>query len=300
VVQVVGGRLPDFLGGRTFSAEQILFGSGELTAFELSLGLTRKDDPLPSTESTSFQAAGIFDEKLRLTGLGSKLAYHLREFRRQAGEDGVPQAILDRAELGPSARVLDVGCGAGQTLILLKDREPAERVGLDIDLDSLALGCRLADEAKQEVAFVRGAATALPFPDGYFSHVLSRVTLNYVHQRAALAEQVRVLRPGGFLYCRAEGPGYDLLRLTGVRRIRPFVSFLYDALLGFGLAATGCQAEPGRFPAAGRAFATVGRLTRSLRRLGCVVIHAKAGATYGGLPASIELLAEKCVGPGRS
>ena len=55
--------------------------------------------------------------------------------------------LLDRADVGPGTRVLDVGCGAGEALPVARDRG-ADAVGVDPSPD--------ADRA------IRGDATALP------------------------------------------------------------------------------------------------------------------------------------------
>ena len=69
----------------------------------------------------------------------------------------------------------------------------------------------------------RADAAALPFPDGRFDLVMSAAMLHHVIEwDKALAEAVRVLRPGGKLV------GYDMLNTgpirlihVGERRARP-------------------------------------------------------------------------------
>jgi SAM-dependent methyltransferase len=69
-------------------------------------------------------------------------------------------------------------------------------VGLDINEGMLAVARRKGPE----VEWRQGAAEALPFPDRSFDAVLSQFGLMFFENRAgAIAEMLRVLRPGGRL-----------------------------------------------------------------------------------------------------
>jgi ubiquinone/menaquinone biosynthesis C-methylase UbiE len=88
-------------------------------------------------------------------------------------------------------RVLDIGCGAGQTLIAAcPDRDC---VGVDVDPAALRLGRTLA----QPIRFVAARAESLPFSNARFDLVIARVSLPYTNIPRALAEIHRVLAPGG-------------------------------------------------------------------------------------------------------
>ena len=114
--------------------------------------------------------------------------YHLGELKI-ARDPAHPRHILPNIRPGEVA--LDVGCGAGQTLIVCC---PGNRsYGMDIDLDALRFGRTLTSE----VLFACASAESLPYPSGYFDVVVSRVTLLYTYLPASLAEIHRVLKPGG-------------------------------------------------------------------------------------------------------
>lgn len=88
----------------------------------------------------------------------------------------------------PKTRSLDLGCGRKPVF------PPAEvQVGLDIDLDSLIESQRLHPTA----LFVCGDGERLPFRDGVFDSVISRVALPYMNLNAAIPEISRVTKPGG-------------------------------------------------------------------------------------------------------
>jgi ubiquinone/menaquinone biosynthesis C-methylase UbiE len=99
--------------------------------------------------------------------------------------------------------VLDVGCGVGHWGRCLAPFLPASCAMTGIDREprwveestkrSAALGNR-------PVSFVQGDAGALPFADASFDMVTCQTVLIHLHDpRVALAEMIRVLRPGGLL-----------------------------------------------------------------------------------------------------
>jgi SAM-dependent methyltransferase len=232
----------------------------------------------------------------RLTALGSNLAYHCAEFSLQSSKGGGGDSLerfLRVSAVGDGAAVLDVGCGAGQTLRLLEPYRPAERIGLDIDREALAFGCRLAESNGEAIQFVRASAYQIPFRDQRFTHVICRVALNYVHQRRALSEMVRVLKPGGYLYCSVEGPGFDLHFLKQARTAAQLLSRLRDLSYGLAFALTGAQPAPGSRLTGGRVWGTRRRINLILPRVGGEVLHTEVTSRYLGLPMAFDFVARR-------
>jgi len=96
--------------------------------------------------------------------------------------------MMKYVPLGRDSTVLELGCGDGFQLELLRER--FTRV--------------LAIDPKHRPARVRGfsfaAAEALPFHDGTFDFVVSNCVLEHLEdRRRGMEETVRVLRPGGYV-----------------------------------------------------------------------------------------------------
>ena len=119
-------------------------------------------------------------------------AYHLGELRT-ARNPGDPAHILP-PPVPLESRILDVGCGAGQTLLTAyPDRTT---FGVDIDLAALRLGKTLT----QDVQFACGKAETLPYRNNAFDFFTARVSLAYTNIPASLQEIQRVLKPGGMVW----------------------------------------------------------------------------------------------------
>jgi SAM-dependent methyltransferase len=101
--------------------------------------------------------------------------------------------------LAGRARVLDIGCGEGQVARhVIATTGATSVVGVDPSDAQLVV----ARERAGGPGYVRGAADALPVPDGAFDAAVACLVFEHITAvDAALAEVARVLRPGGvFLF----------------------------------------------------------------------------------------------------
>lgn len=94
--------------------------------------------------------------------------------------------------------VLDVGCGTGAVAAAILEAHPTAHVtGLDPAPDYVAAA---RQRTRRGARFVVGDAEAIDFADGTFDRTVSLLALNFVRDPArALAEQIRVTRPGGLI-----------------------------------------------------------------------------------------------------
>jgi arsenite methyltransferase len=110
------------------------------------------------------------------------------------------QVLLRYLPLNPEVNVLDVGCGTGfPTLELAQRLGPnASVTGIDPWAAAISRARRKANiRGVDNVKFVDGDATAMPFADGSFDLIVSNLGLNnFADPMASLAECRRVARPG--------------------------------------------------------------------------------------------------------
>lgn len=105
---------------------------------------------------------------------------------------------MSELDLGPGRRVLDVGCGAGETTLSLA-QTGAAAVGVDISRPLLEIA-RSRSEGRADVTFLEGDAQTHPFPPGRFDAVFSRFgVMFFADPAAAFANIRRALKAGGRL-----------------------------------------------------------------------------------------------------
>jgi SAM-dependent methyltransferase len=103
-------------------------------------------------------------------------------------------ALMAKLEPRPGERVLDVGCGCGQTTIELGQRVApgGAVVGVDISDEMLAYArSRAVREGAQNVEFVHADAERAPFEDGKYDVVFSRFGVMFFENAQNAFENLR-------------------------------------------------------------------------------------------------------------
>ncbi|MFH9733538.1 class I SAM-dependent methyltransferase [Streptomyces sp. NPDC017260] len=129
--------------------------------------------------------------------------------RWNAVNEGFNEPLLDAAGLAEGHRILDLGCGSGQTTRLAARRASrGSALGLDLSGPMLAEArSRATREGIGNVTFQQGDAQAYPFEPGAFDAAISRYGVMFFSDPEAAFRNVgRALRPGGRLafVCPAE------------------------------------------------------------------------------------------------
>ena len=153
------------------------------------------------------------------------------------GVESAHLRLADQAALRPGQRVLEVGCGTGNLLLLAKRLQPkAELTGLDPDPKALSRARAKAARKGLRVTLDRGFGGALPYDDEGFDRVLSAFMFHHLDEAEkarTLREVARVLKPGGSLhlvdFASAHGP---MKRRTAANAGDAIPAAMRDAGLG--------------------------------------------------------------------
>lgn len=119
-----------------------------------------------------------------------------------------------------SRDVLDIGCGNGEVLELLRSRSAASFRGFGLDL-----GAGVVDKLKGKGLIGRqhDAGTPLPYPDESFDTVVCTETIEHVVDVDCLVSEARrVLKPTGSLLLTTPNLAYLTNRLLLLFGIQPF------------------------------------------------------------------------------
>jgi len=125
-------------------------------------------------------------------------------FVRLLGGDRARKTLLDQAGIRASHRVIDIGCGTGTLVLLIKRLHPdVDVIGLDPDPKALARAQRKAERATVDIQLDQGFADVLPYSAASFDRVFSSFMFHHLHddeKAKTLREVRRVLKPGGSLH----------------------------------------------------------------------------------------------------
>lgn len=109
--------------------------------------------------------------------------------------DFTVNSVLERTSSGQ--HVLDLGCGAGPVLKLLVNHG-YKLTGIDYSEDMLIQARNNLGEQARDVYFKQGDCEQIPLPDNSVDCIVCLGVISYAESiENAIAEQVRVLKPGG-------------------------------------------------------------------------------------------------------
>lgn len=130
----------------------------------------------------------------------------------------VHKTVIERLNLAPGERFLDIACGTGRVCELASSTG-ATVVGVDLAPALIDVAKRRAEERGLHIDYSVGDAERLEFEDASFDAVSSTFGLMFAPtQEAVAAELARVTRPGGRIALAnwtPEGRIGDMFRLTG-------------------------------------------------------------------------------------
>jgi ubiquinone/menaquinone biosynthesis C-methylase UbiE len=121
-----------------------------------------------------------------------------RDEGMEEGHGDVVRQVIEKMEVGPGERVLDLGCGNGwATRILAQTNAGVQAIGVDASKKMIAR----ADDLHSftiRARYDHGSFEELDFKDAEFDRIFSMEALYYAGDlEKALGEAFRVLKPGG-------------------------------------------------------------------------------------------------------
>lgn len=130
----------------------------------------------------------------------SKYLDFLAEFGVGGAHPGgieLTKEIIKNEQINRSSRVLDVGCGTGQTAAYLASTYGARVTGMDINPIMVDKAVSRMRSNRLPVKIVHGSVEEMPFPPQSFDLIVCESVLSFVDKPKALGEIHRVLRTGG-------------------------------------------------------------------------------------------------------
>jgi SAM-dependent methyltransferase len=143
------------------------------------------------TAVTNTTEIDALKSRLKATWMEGNYDYFSRFMESSAVE------FLDRLNIQPGTRLLDVACGSGQ-LALIAARRGARVTGVDIATNAIAAARGRAASERLDAQFDEGDAEDLPYPDASFDVVATMYGAMFAPRpERVAAELLRVCRPGG-------------------------------------------------------------------------------------------------------
>ncbi|HEX3878448.1 MAG TPA: ubiquinone/menaquinone biosynthesis methyltransferase [Bryobacteraceae bacterium] len=169
------------------------------------------------------------------------------------------RSAIEKIQLPPDARILDLACGTGDFSLLIRSRYPASRP-VPTDLTERMLQLARTRGLKDEVCADAGR---LPFCDGAFDAVFVGYGLrNFPHLQIAVEEIRRVTRPGGLLI------SLDFFLPANTLLRHAYLAYLYAQGTFWGLLLHGRPRVYTYIPDSLRAFLSIGEFSELLHSTG--------------------------------
>ncbi|CAA2945689.1 phosphoethanolamine N-methyltransferase-like [Olea europaea var. sylvestris] len=118
--------------------------------------------------------------------------------------------FVDKLDLQPGQKVLDVGCGIGGGDFYMADKYDVHVVGIDLSINMISFALERAIGLKCAVEFEVADCTKKDYPEGTFDVIYSRDTILHIQDKPSLFKSFyKWLKPGGKVlisdYCRSAG-----------------------------------------------------------------------------------------------
>jgi cyclopropane fatty-acyl-phospholipid synthase-like methyltransferase len=118
-----------------------------------------------------------------------------------AAAERLAQIMIEKVEIKPGQRFIDLGCGVGLPAVKLAKAKNCDVDGITISRfqQQSATGRALAEGLQDRLRFIHGTALEIPAPDLSYDGGWFFESIFHMGHRAALLEAGRVLKPGALL-----------------------------------------------------------------------------------------------------
>lgn len=113
------------------------------------------------------------------------------------GGINLTKEIFKTENINRHSRILDVGCGTGQTAAYLAEKYKAKVTGIDINSEMVAKAKRRMKNNRLPVKIIECSIEQVPLHDHTFDFIISESVLSFVNKPNALKEIFRLLKKGG-------------------------------------------------------------------------------------------------------
>lgn len=113
------------------------------------------------------------------------------------GGINLTKEIFKTENINRHSRILDVGCGTGQTAAYLAEEYKAKVTGIDINSEMVAKAKRRMKNNRLPVKIIECSIEQVPLHDHTFDFIISESVLSFVNKPNALKEIFRLLKKGG-------------------------------------------------------------------------------------------------------
>jgi len=142
----------------------------------------------------------------RVEEAGADASSEVQQGDARTEGDWVYERVFSAHPLLPG-RVLDVGCAWGRMFPIYREHDLLVS-GVDISDAMIAAARERHDGAPGIEALEVATAESLPFDDARFDNLVCVAVFDATYQHLALAEFLRVLKPGGKLYLTGKSDSY--------------------------------------------------------------------------------------------
>ena len=124
---------------------------------------------------------------------------HLGVSSAHPGGSALTKKTFSSENIMPDMKVLDIGCGTGQTASFLAKKFHCEVIAIDVHDTMLAKAKKRFDKTGLDIKVIKANAEKLPFTDEIFDYIVAESVIVFTNSDLSLGEMYRVLKKSGKL-----------------------------------------------------------------------------------------------------